>query len=130
MQVSARTCGRSAADKGKAIYFNHPSQGNSTNCYIILGPRRKTAPPANQQIGQFPPKRVSEVSTGSSVFPFSFFLIHRRALFALNQSEAMFAELGEYSKNMLSEAFWTPNIASSQFDEQPELGWRSKSSSN
>ena len=34
----------------------------------------------------------------------------------------MFVELGEYSQNMLSEAFWTPNIASSQFDEYPELG--------
>ena len=28
---------------------------------------------------------------------------------------------------MLSEAFWTPNIASSQLDEYPELGSRSKS---
>ena len=34
----------------------------------------------------------------------------------------MFAELGEYSQNMVSEAFWTPNIDSSQFDEYPELG--------
>ena len=42
----------------------------------------------------------------------------------------MFAELGEYSQNMLSEAFWTPNIALSQFDEYPELGSQSKSSSN
>ena len=31
----------------------------------------------------------------------------------------MFAELLEYSQNMLSEAVWTPNIASSQFDEYP-----------
>ena len=46
-------------------------------------------------------------------FYFYFFLIHRRALFSLDQSEARFAELGEYSQNMLSEAFWTPNIASS-----------------
>ena len=37
-------------------------------------------------------------------FYFYFFLIHRRALFALSQSEARFAELGEYSQNMLSEA--------------------------
>ena len=42
----------------KSVYFNHPSQGNSTNYYIILGPRDKAAPPASQQIGQFPPKRV------------------------------------------------------------------------
>ena len=63
-------------------------------------------------------------------FYFYFFLFHRRALFALNQSEAMFAELGEYSQNMLGEAFWTPDIASSQFDEYLELGSRSKGSSN
>ena len=36
-----------------------------------------------------------------------------RALFALNQSETRFAELGEYSRqDMLREAFWIPNIAS------------------
>ena len=40
---------------------------------------------------------------------------------ALNQSESRFVELGEYSQNMLSEVFWTPNIAWSQFDEYPEL---------
>ena len=40
------------------MYFNHPSQGNSVNYYIILGPRDKAAPPTSQQIGQFPPKRV------------------------------------------------------------------------
>ena len=54
----------------------------------------------------------------------------RRAVFAQNQSEAGFAELDEYSQNMLSEAFWTLNIASSQFNEHPVLGSRSKSSSN
>ena len=40
------------------IYFYHPSRGNSTNYYLILGPRDKAAPPTSQQIGQFPPKRV------------------------------------------------------------------------
>ena len=42
----------------------------------------------------------------------------------------MFAELGEYSQNMLSEAFWTPNIASSQFDKYSQLGSQSKNSPN
>ena len=32
-------------------------------------------------------------------------------------------ELGEYSHNMLSEAFWTPNAASTQSDEYYELGF-------
>ena len=73
MQASARTCGISAEDSViqnvptsqvkssqvvKSIYFNHPSQGNSTNYYIILGPRDKAAPPTSQQINKFPPKRV------------------------------------------------------------------------
>ena len=110
------------------MYFNHPSQRNSTNYYIILDIRDKAAPPTSQQIGQFTPKRVS-IHTVIH-FSFYFFLIHRRALFAVNQSEAMFAELGEYSQNMLSEAFWTPNISSSQFDEYSQLGSRSKSSPN
>ena len=125
MQASARTCGRRAADnmiqnvgKVKLIYFNHPSQGNSANYYIILDPRDKAAPPTGQQLVQFPPKRVK------------YRHVHRRAVFALNQSEARFTELVEYSQNMLSEAFWTPNIASSQFDEKPELGSRSKGSPN
>ena len=42
----------------------------------------------------------------------------------------MFVEQGECSQNMLSEAFWTPNTASSQFDEYSQLGSRSKSSPN
>ena len=44
----------------KLIYFKHPSQGNSTYYYIILGPRDKSAPPTSQQIKQIPPKRVKK----------------------------------------------------------------------
>ena len=33
--------------------------------------------------------------------------------------EARLAGLGEYSQSILSEALWTPNIASSQFDKYP-----------
>ena len=50
------------------------------------------------------------LATPSSIFSFSFFLIHRRAL--CSQPDTRFVELGEYSQNMLSEAVWTPNIAS------------------
>ena len=80
-QVSARTCGRRAADsiiknvgssQVKSIYFNHPSQGNSTNYYLILGPRDKAAPPTSQQINKFPPKRVKKLATPSSIFIFIF----------------------------------------------------------
>ena len=45
--------------KVKSVDFNHLSQGNPTNYYIILDPRDKAAPPTSQQhIGQFLPKRV------------------------------------------------------------------------
>ena len=74
MQASARTCGRRGADsmienvaKVKSIYFHHPSQGTSTNCYLILGLRDKAAPPTSQQINKFPPKRVKNRATPSSI---------------------------------------------------------------
>ena len=81
MQASARTHGRRAADsmikkcrlkssQVKSIYFSHPSQGNSTNYYLILGPRDKAAPPTSQQINTFPPKRVKNLATPSSIFIF------------------------------------------------------------
>ena len=51
----------------KSIYFHHPSQGNSTNYYLILGLRDKAAPPTSQQINKFPPKRVKNLATPSSI---------------------------------------------------------------
>ena len=95
IQASARTCGRRAADsmiqnvaKVKSIYFNHPSHGNSTNYYLILGLRDKAAPPTSQQINKFPPKRVKNPATPSSIhFYFYFFFIHRRALLSANQRQ-------------------------------------------
>ena len=133
MQASTRTCGRSAADsmtpecrlksnQVKSIYFNHPSQDNSTN-YNRQGCASYKS--TNRSI----PSEASEVSTPSSIF----IVISSSStgeLFAHNQSEAMFAELGEYSQKMLSEAFGTANIALSQFDEYSQPGWRSKRSLN
>ena len=56
----------------KSIYFNHPSQGNSTNYYLILGPRDKAAPPTSQKKKKkIPPKRVKNLATPSSIFIFS-----------------------------------------------------------
>ena len=108
MQASARTCGRQHDRKCrlKSIYFPHLSQGNSTNYYLILGLRDKAAPPTSQQINKFPPKRVKNLVTPSSIF-----FLHPQKSSALSQSEAMIVELGKCSQNMLSEAFWTPNIA-------------------
>ena len=56
----------------KSIYFNHPSRGNSPNCYLILGLRDKAAPSTSQQINKFPPKRVKNLATPSSIFIFVF----------------------------------------------------------
>ena len=56
----------------KSIYFHHPSQGNSTNYYFILGLRDKAAPPTSQQINKFPPKRMKNLVTPSSIFIFIF----------------------------------------------------------
>ena len=55
---------------GQVNIFNYPSQGNSTNYYIILGRRDKVAPPTSQQINKFPPKRVKYLATPSSIFTF------------------------------------------------------------
>ena len=54
--------------KVKSIYFNHPSKGNSTNYYLILGPRDKAAPPTSQQIKQIPLKQVKNLATLPSIF--------------------------------------------------------------
>ena len=49
-----------------------PHKGNSTNYNLILGLRDKAAPPASQQINKFPPKRVKNLATPSSIFIFVF----------------------------------------------------------
>ena len=66
-----RKC-RLKSSQVKSIYFNHPSQGNSPNYYLILGLRDKAAPSTNQQINKFPPKRVKNLATPSSIFIFVF----------------------------------------------------------
>ena len=62
------------------IYFNHPSQGNSTNYYLILGLRDKAVPSTSQQINKFPPKRVKNLATPSSFFPLFFIHSHSEAM--------------------------------------------------
>ena len=58
--------------KVKSVYFHHPSQGNSTNYYLIPGLRVKAAPPTSQQINKFPPNRSKNLATPSSIFIFTF----------------------------------------------------------
>ena len=94
----------------KSVYFNHPSQGNSTNYYLILcSPRQGCAfhKSTNKQIAFEASEEPSDTVTH---FYFCFFL-HLQESSALSQSEAMIVQQGECSQNMLSEGFWTPNIA-------------------
>ena len=69
--------------KVKSVFIHHPSQGNSTNYYLILGLQDKAAPSTSQQI----PSEVSEESS-DTVIHFYFFL-HSQESSALSQSEAM-----------------------------------------
>ena len=64
-----RKC-RLKSSQVKSIYFNHPSQDNSTNHYLILGLRDMAVPPTSQQINKFSPKRVKNPATPSSIFIF------------------------------------------------------------
>ena len=74
----------------KSVYLNHPTQGNSTNYYLILGLRDKAVPSTSQQINKFPPKRVKNLAT-PTVIHFCFFL-HSQESSALSQSEAMIVQ--------------------------------------
>ena len=117
--------------KVTSTYFNHPSQDNSTNYYISLGPRDNAAHYMSQQIGQFPPKRVKYQHCHQFFF---FFLVHSSSstgelsLLSTNQRKG-WSNWVNSSQNTSSEVFWVPNIASSSFVELPEAGSRSKSSS-
>ena len=67
-----RKC-RLKSSQVKSIYFNHPSQGNSTNYYLILGsPRQIPQVNTSQQINKFPSKRVKNLATPSYIFIFIF----------------------------------------------------------
>ena len=108
MQASVRTCRRSAADSitpqcmlksshdpncrlksnhVKAIYFNHPSQGNSTNYYLILGPPSQGCASHKSTNKQIPSEASEESSDTVIHFYFYFFFILWRALFSANQRQ-------------------------------------------
>ena len=72
----------------KSVYFNHPSQGNSTNYYLILGLRDKAAPSTNQQI----PSEASEEPSDTVIHFFLLFFLHSQESSALSQSEAMIVQ--------------------------------------
>ena len=127
MQASARICGRRAALRQhdrkcrlKSIYFNHPSQGNSTNYYLILGLRDKAAPPTSQQINKLPPKRVKNLADTVIHFYFCFFFIHRRGNDPIRGNDR---PIGRMFPEHVERSFLNPEYS---FDEYFQLGWRIK----
>ena len=128
MQASARTCGRRAADsmienvgysQVKSIYFHHPSQGNSTNYYVILDLRDKAAPPTSQQINKFPPKRVKNLATPSSIFIFS----SSTGEFCSQPVRGNDRRIGRMFPEHAEQSFLEPEYS---FDEYFQLGSRRK----
>ena len=99
-------------------------QSSITNYYLILNPRDKAAPLTSQQINKFPPKRVKNLTTPSSIF--IFISSSSTGELCSQPIRGNDRRIGRMFQKMLSEAFWTPNIASSQFDEYFELGSRRK----
>ena len=128
MQASARTCSRQHDQKCrlkssqvKSIYFNHPSQGNSTNYYLFLGLRDKAAPPTSQQIKKNPSEASEEPSDTVIHFYFCFFFIHGRALLSANQRQ--------WSSNRVNvpRTCWAKLFGPEySFDEYFQLGSRRK----
>ena len=93
---------------------------------IILGPRDKAAPPTSQQINKFPPKRVKNLATPSSIFIF----ISSSATGELCSQpiRGNVRRIGRRFPEHVERSFLpgTPNIASSQLDEYSQLGSRRK----
>ena len=88
MQASARTFGRHAAD---SMIENDPSQGNSANYYLILGPPRQGCAfhkSTNKQI----PSEVSEEPSDTVIHLYLDFFLHPQESSALSQSEAMIVQ--------------------------------------
>ena len=100
--------------KVKSIYFNHPSQGNSTNYYLIPGLRNKAAPPTSQQINKFPPKRVKNLAIPSSVC--IFISSSSTGELCSQPIRGNVRRIGRMFSEHVERSFWTPNIASSQLN--------------
>ena len=71
----------------KSVYFNHPSQGNSTNYYLILGSPRQGCAFHKSTNKQIPFEASEEPSDTVIHFYFCFFSIYRRALLSANQRQ-------------------------------------------
>ena len=97
----------------------------------LLGPTDNADPPTSPQMRPFPLKREAEnVHAINHVLLSQFFFFHRRALRFQPVTHKVHWTQWTVPKSMSSEAFWTPNTASSQLIELPKLGSGSKSSPN
>ena len=101
----------------KSIYFNHPSQGNSTNYYLILGLQDKAVPPTSQQINKFPLKRVKKLATPSSIL----ILIFSSSTGELCSQPIRGNDrrIGRMFPEHVERSFWNPEYS---FDEYFQLG--------
>ena len=98
----------------------------STHLFIslyLLGPTDNADPPTSQQMRPFPLKREAEnVHTVSHVLLSQFSrLPYESSQVSTNQTQGS-SNSTVMLQSMSSEAFWTPNTASSQFVELPEPG--------
>ena len=133
MQASARTCGRSSTDSviqnvgsSQYILIILHKVIQLTTIITILDPREKAAPPANQQIGQFPPT-PSEVSTGH---PFLFLFLHhpQESSLCSDPVTVKIRRIGRIFPEHAERSFLDPEYSFVAVRLKPELGCRSKSS--
>ena len=97
----------------------------------LLGSTDNADPPASPQMRPFPPKREAENSHAvSHVLLFQFSPVPLKSSQVSTSQTKGSSNSTNSSQSMSSEAFWTPNTASSQFVELPEPGSRSQSSPN
>ena len=81
---------RLKSSRVKSVYFNHPSQGNSANNYVTLGPRDKSGSQRQVCASHKLTSEESEAPSNTFIhFYFYFFLIHRRALLSANQRQGL-----------------------------------------
>ena len=128
MQASARTCGRRSSRQHdpkcrlkssqiKSIYFHHPSQGNSTNYYLIVGLRDKAAPPTSQQI----PSEASE-EPSDTVIHFYFYFSSSTGELCSQPIRGNDRRIGRMFPEHVERSFLDPEYSS--FDEYFQLGSR------
>ena len=94
----------------KSIYFNHPSQGNSTNYYNYHSVSQRQGCASHKSTHRSVPPEASEVSTPSSIFIFlpSASFTGELSLLSTNHRHGS-SKWANIPRTVLSEAFWTPN---------------------